>query len=287
MIKALIFGEVIWDVYPDKKVIGGAPFNFSAHVSHLGDEAYFITAVGKDELGCDAISQMEKHGVKTCFVKKNDYPTGKCTVTLDENKIPSYFVHKDVAYDNIEIDDADIEKINKTGADVFYFNTLIQRNDVSARSVKKILKNCSFKDVFCDINIREGCFDKESLMLCMEFSTIVKISDEEAHYLYDTGVMKKDGNDFVKSVAMQFPNIRMIAYTMGKNGSVVYERASGKIYESGMPPKVEVVSTVGAGDCFGATFVSSFLNGDDIDRAIKKATERSSLVVASYEAVPF
>ncbi len=287
MNRALVFGEVIWDVYPDKRVIGGAPFNFSAHLSHLGDEAYLISAVGNDELGMAALEEMNKHGVKVDFVQTNSFPSGKCTVTLDENKVPAYHVHTDVAYDNIEISDGDIDAINSLGAEVFYFNTLIQRSDVSKKSLIKILKNCRFEHVFCDVNIREGCFDAESIRLCMENATIVKISDEEAHWLYDTSSLINDGKDFIHSVASQYKNIKTVVYTKGKDGSVVLDAISGEVYESGKPPKVEVVSTVGAGDCFGATFLSRFIKSAGIPGAIKAATERSNIVVASYEAVPF
>lgn len=285
--KALVFGEIIWDVYPDKRVIGGAPLNFSAHMAHLGDETYLVSAVGEDKLGEAAYEELKKHGVKTQFVKKNGFPTGMCTVTLDENKVPSYYVHTGVAYDNIEINDEDIAEINSLGADVFYFNTLIQRSDVSKKSLVKILDSCSFEHIFCDVNIREGCFDAESLKLCMQRATIVKISDEEAHWLYDTAVLNNDGKDFMQSVASQHNNIKTVVYTKGAEGSAVLDAVSGKVYDSGKLPKVEVVSTVGAGDCFGATFLNCYLQARDIPTAIRTATERSNIVVASYEAIPF
>ena len=47
----LSFGEILWDIFPDKKVIGGAPFNFSAHLAKLGAQVSFVTEVGDDELG--------------------------------------------------------------------------------------------------------------------------------------------------------------------------------------------------------------------------------------------
>jgi len=284
--KALVFGEVIWDVYPDKKVIGGAPFNFAAHLSHLGMEAYLITGVGDDDLGSEALAQMEKHGVKTDFVVTNTFDTGKCTVTLDENKIPSYYVHTNTAYDNITADKKLLEKIKALNPDVFYFNTLIQRNEVSRSSLKYILDNCTFKEIFCDINIRKDCFDYDSLKLCMEKSTIVKISDEEAHYLYDLGLVK--GDDIIKDVAVAFPNLKQVVFTRGGDGSMVLDTQSGKTYDSGKPPKTEVVSTVGAGDCYGATYIAYILGKNaTIDEAIDAASKRSAIVVASLEAVPF
>ncbi len=283
----LVFGEVIWDVYPDNAVIGGAPFNFSAHVSLLGNEVHLITATGNDELGAAACEEMHKYGIRTDLVQKNGYPTGSCTVTLDRNGIPAYEVHRDVAYDHIRVHEEDVRAIRQLGADVFYFNTLIQREAVSRQSLITILNSCRFEHVFCDVNIREDCFTPDSLRLCMEKATIIKISDEEAHHLYDTGVLRRTGSEFVQDVATQFPNIKTVVYTMGKDGSAVYDAVGGKMHRSGCPEPVTVVSTVGAGDCYGATFLDAFVRNGDIDRAIAEATERSNIVVSSREAVPF
>lgn len=282
--KAIIFGEVIWDVYPNKKAIGGAPFNFGANLALLGNEVYLVTAVGKDDLGREALEKAKQFGIRTDLVSENNFPTGQCTVTLDENKVPSYYVHENTAYDNIEITDEMIEKINRTCADVFYFNSLIQRNEVSKNSLLKILDKCSFEEIFCDINIREGCFDRDSLLLCMEKSTTVKISDEELHYLYDMEILPQSAVS-LKDICKAFPNINTLVFTKGSQGSEVYDATEGKTYHAAKVPKVKVLSTVGAGDCYGATFLDSVKKGESIEEAIAKATEKSARVVASYEAI--
>lgn len=98
----------------------------------------------------------------------------------------------------------------------------------------------------------------------MEKATIVKISDEESHYLYELNLLDKTETDFPRAVAAHYPNLKLVVYTLGKNGSVVLDVASGTLYASGKPTDVEVVSTVGAGDCFCATFVATYLNGGSI-----------------------
>ncbi len=282
--KAIIYGEVIWDVYPDTAVIGGAPFNFSAHLAHLEDESHLITAIGDDKLGEDALNEMKKHGIHTDLVQKNTFATGKCLVTLDKNGVPSYNVLQNTAYDNITLTN---DKISNLRGDVFYFNTLIQRNEVSRKTLKNILKQCSFAEVFCDINLRKDCFDKESLDLCLRTSTIVKISDEEGHFLEDLGLIESSDKNFARRVAAAYPNLKQVVYTLGKEGSEVYDANTDKIYSSGKPPKVEVVSTVGAGDCFGATYLHYIMSGATIEEAIKQATLRSNIVVSHKEAIPF
>lgn len=287
MIKALVYGETIWDVYPDGEVIGGAPFNFSAHLAHLGNEVRLITAVGNDDLGDRAIEKMEYHRIGTEFVQKNGYPTGRCEVTLDENGVPKYDIVKDVSYDHIAVDDELIRAIKEYKPDVFYFNSLIQRSKESQEGLLRILNSCRFKQVFCDINIREGCFDRFSLAVCMERATILKVSCEESHWLYDIGLLKARERNFPLSAAKQYPSLDLIIYTLGKDGSQVYDPMTKMTYLSGKPEKVRVVSTVGAGDCYGATFIDSYMRGDSIPDAMYRATERSNLVVSRKEAVPF
>ena len=282
--KAIIFGEVIWDIYPHKKSIGGAPFNFGANLALLGNEVYLVTAVGKDDLGREATEKAKQFGMRTDLMTENNFPTGQCTVTLDENKVPSYYVHENTAYDNIEITEETLLKIKEIQADVFYFNSLIQRNEVSKKSLLKILDKCTFGEIFSDINIREGCFDRDSLLTCMEKSTTVKISDEEIHHLYDMGILDKSATS-LKDVCQAFPNSGTLVFTKGEKGSEVYVASEDKTYYSPDIPKVKVLSTVGAGDSYGATFLDSVKKGESIDEAIVKATQKSARVVASYESI--
>ncbi|MBQ4353324.1 MAG: hypothetical protein IJC71_00380 [Clostridia bacterium] len=283
--KYLVFGETIWDVYPDKSVIGGASFNFAAHTSLLGGEVHLVTGLGHDKLGDDAAVCMERYGIKTDFVCWNDKPTGQCLVTLGENGVPQYNVLTDVAYDNVTVDEEMLGKIRALQPDVFYFNTLAQRCPVSRKAILTLLNEVSFAHIFCDVNIRTGCWDRESLKLCMERATIAKVSEEEAHFFADCGLI--DGTvPFAEAIAKAFPTLHMLVYTMGAKGSIVYDFKAGTETFSGEPEQVKVVSTVGAGDCYSAAFIHTYLTGSDIPEAIRAASARSNVVVAHTEAIP-
>ena len=66
--KLLSFGEILWDVYPDEKYIGGAPLNFAAHFVKQGGESYMLSAVGDDELGKNVLELLKNWDIKTDYV---------------------------------------------------------------------------------------------------------------------------------------------------------------------------------------------------------------------------
>lgn len=284
-VKYLVFGEIIWDVYPDKSVIGGAPFNFSANVALMGGDVYFVTGLGHDELGRKAEEYIGNYGIRPDFLCRNDKPTGQCLVTLNEKGVPQYNVLTDVAYDNVTVDEEILAAMKAVKPEVFYFNTLAQRCEVSAKAIRTILDSMEFDCVFCDVNIRPGCWDRDSLNLCMERADIVKISDEEAHFLTDCGLIES-GIPFHEAVHKAYPNLKLLISTMGAKGSAVYDFEHSTVCESGEPEQVKVVSTVGAGDCYSASFVHSYLTGASISEAIRTASRRSNIVVSHTEAIP-
>ena len=147
--KALSFGEILWDVYPDKKFLGGAPLNFAAHLKKHDENVYMMSALGNDELGKEAIKRIEDWKINTSYILSlDDKPTGSCMVTLDENKVPSYNLLKNVAYDYISYIDI------KESFDVLYFGTLALRSENNYNTLKTLIESVKFNCIFSDINIR-------------------------------------------------------------------------------------------------------------------------------------
>lgn len=282
--KILSFGEIIWDIYSDKKCIGGAPFNFAAHCARLGAESYLLSAAGDDELGVEALKIARGFGIKDDYIQTvNGSPTGRCLVTLDKNKVPNYDIVKDSAYDYIQFD-KDIENNN---FDVFCFETLIQRSENNVETIKEILKKVKFKEIFCDLNIRKPFYNEKSIRLCLENASIAKISREELPVVTNT-VFGREITDCAvasKLISLNYKNINIIIITLGSDGAYVYDSMNKKeYYHEG--ETVRVVSTVGAGDSFSAAFVSEYLPGGNIESALDKAVKLSAYVVAHAQAIP-
>lgn len=278
--RILAIGEIIFDIFDGEAEIGGAPLNFCAHCASLGADSAIISAVGNDSLAWVALEKLRKFGVDTKYVQTNSLPTGQCVVTL-RNGNPEYNVIRPAAYDRIQITD------ELFSADVFAFGTLIQRDEVSRNALVNILSNGSFKEIFCDINLRKNCYDKQSCLLCLENASILKISEEEEPLLheYDLYFCGTTDKETVKSICNSFGNINLVLFTKGENGSLIYDKAKNEFYE--IPAeKTQVVSTVGAGDSYSAAFLCEYLQNRNIVSAAKAGTALSAFVVSHKEAVP-
>jgi fructokinase len=275
--KILSFGEIIWDVYENEKFIGGAPLNLAAHCSKQGADSFMLSSVGNDDLGKNALEIVKSFNVKTDFVSINkEKETGKCIVTLNENGVPSYNVLTDVAYDYIKEPD----NIKIFEFDVFCFGTLALRSKENLETVKSIIKNGNIKKIYCDINIRPPFFSDNVILFALENSNILKISDEEMHFVTEACALKE-----LEDIAEKYKNLEFILLTQGEKGATVYDCKNKKAYTENAP-KVEVKSTVGAGDSFGATFICEYFKTNDIKKSLKKATEISAFVVSKKEAIP-
>ncbi|MBO5859747.1 MAG: hypothetical protein J6R20_08260 [Clostridia bacterium] len=281
--KILAIGEIIFDIFGYDAVIGGAPLNFCAHCVASGADAALISGVGNDEFGEKALAYLEKFGVDSRFVSTVSGETGKCIVTVT-NGNPSYNVMRPAAYDMLE---ADTKLISDYAADVFAFGTLIQRETKSRKAVKDILSDCRFNHIFCDVNLRKNCYDEESCRLCLENATILKLSSEEEPLLSEFGFYESAENEkeLLENIAKSFGNIRLILFTKCENGSAIYDARSGEIVNVSAE-KVQIVSTVGAGDSYSAAFLCEYLQSGDIAKAGKKGAALSAHVVSYKEAIP-
>ncbi len=279
--KLLSFGEVLFDVFPDGERLGGAPLNLAAHAAIQGAEAFLLSAVGRDLLGKRARREVQALGVNTDYVVSlDDKGTGRCIVTLDENAVPSYDLLSDVAYDYIPSPDF------KEKFDIFCFGTLALRSEYNLVTVKKVIESKSCEQIYCDLNIRAPFSTERAVRFCLENANFVKISDEELPFVTRVVLGKEMGvSEAINALCERFKQIKILIITLGADGSVAYDAESHSLFRSPAHP-TNVVSTVGAGDSFGATFITQFFSGKGIDECLRLASAVSSFVVSQKGAVP-
>lgn len=275
------FGEALWDVFPEGRKIGGAPANFAYHVAQWGLDSCAVSAIGKDDLGDDIVRKFDENGLKY-RLERVDFPTGVVQVTLDENKVPSYNIKEGVAWDNIPMT-PELETLARDCRAVC-FGSLAQRSSVSRATINAfvdLMPEDSLK-IF-DINLRQHYFNEEIVCNSMNKADILKINDEEiivvAEMLNITGKSQKE----ICEVLLDRFALKMVILTCGDKGSYVLSAQESSWVDT---PKVNVVSTVGAGDSFTGTFIASILLGKTIRQAHEAAVRVSAYVCTCQGAMP-
>ena len=274
-------GEVLWDVFPSGKKLGGAPANFAYHVGQFGFDSIAVSALGEDELAAETIEALDSRGLKY-MLPRVPFPTGKVQVQLDDQGVPTYDICEGVAWDNIPFT-KDLEEIAHNTRAVCW-GSLAQRSEVSRQTIHKFLKAAP-KDclkVF-DINLRQNFYNEEIIQKSLKKCNILKINDEE---LVTIGrLFGYPGLDISNKcwLILGKYNLDMLVLTCGVNGSYVFTPGAMSFVET---PKVEVADTVGAGDSFTATFCSAVLNGMPVAEAHKLAVEVSAYVCTQSGAMP-
>lgn len=274
-------GELLWDIFDDKKVVGGAPSNFAYHVSQFGMEGYAISAIGNDQLGGEISQFLSTKSMKQ-LVTVNNFPTGTVFVKLSGAGIPSYTITEDVAWDHIPLTSE--AKLLASKADAVCFGTLAQRSPETRETIYgflSLMKPDSLR--IYDVNLRLNYYSEEIITHSISLSNVLKINDEELALL--AGIYEWHG-DYDSVIAMmfeQFASLKMIILTCGTDGSYVFSRSEKSFITT---PIVEVADTVGAGDSFTAAFISVFLRTLSMIEAHKRAVHVSAFVCTQFGAMP-
>lgn len=273
-------GEVLWDMLPQGRQLGGAPANFAYHVSRFGYRGVIVSAVGNDALGNDIIKELDAHGIAS-RISVVDAPTGIVNVLVDDKGIPSYEIVEKVAWDNIPYSE-ELQYLAPQAVAVC-FGSLAQRDVVSRDTIMQFVESLpsTCLKVF-DINLRQRYYTHKIIEWSLEHCDVLKLNDEELVVIKDMlGAATLPDDSFVKKL-QQLYDIKIIIVTCGEMGSSVYYDDEVN-FES--TPQVEVVDTIGAGDSFTAAFVATFLQGKTVIEAHRQAVATSAATCTHKGAI--
>jgi fructokinase len=275
-------GEILWDMLPDGKKLGGAPANFAYHAQSLGAQGVVVSSVGDDELGKEILDCLDELGLEHKYIAVDkDHPTGTVTVELDENGQPDYTIHEGVAWDFVPADSGLSDLA--TQADAVCFGSLAQRCQVSRETVRWFLRRTKPDCIrVYDINIRQSYFDKQIIHEMLQLSNVFKLNDEELPVVADLLDLAGREEDVLSGLTEQY-ELRMIAVTRGAKGSCLY--AAGKCHEH---PGFEttVADAVGAGDAFAAAITLGLLCGTELEQINETANRLASFLCSQSGATP-
>ncbi|OXG08960.1 fructokinase [Flavobacterium araucananum] len=279
-LKAVAYGEVLWDVFDHEKKIGGAPLNVALRMKTLGCDVAMISCVGNDNDGDAIIDHIKKVGLETTtIIKSEDFATGLVDVTLNETGSASYIIHYPSAWDKIVLND--VARNTVDNADVLIYGSLVCRDEVSRKSLQELLETDVYK-VF-DVNLRKPHYTYEILDELMQSADFIKFNDEElleiSTALQSPFTTLEDNINFI----VQHTKASGICVTKGKDGALLLWE--GKLYENAGYPII-VADTVGAGDSFLAALTTSLLTGKAPQDSIDFACAVGALVAEAQGANP-
>ncbi|MCK5704435.1 MAG: carbohydrate kinase, partial [Cyclobacteriaceae bacterium] len=244
MPSAICFGEVLWDVFPTYKNIGGAPLNVALRLQSFGVHASIISRIGDDDNGKEILEFINDKGVDASNIQLDkNHKTGSVKVILDENGSAQYEIEYPVAWDKIEVTKKVVETIRSS--DAFIFGSLACRDEVSKNTLLDLLQYATYK-VF-DVNLRPPFYTMEVLLKLMNKADFIKCNDEELREICTA--LDFDSVSIMEQIKFlaQHTQTKQICVTKGSEGAVLF--IDSQFYSnSGYP--VKVADTVGAGDSF-------------------------------------
>lgn len=273
-------GELLFDVFPDRKALGGAPTNFAYHCQQLGHEAISVSAIGHDALGKEIKAELQARQLPA-ILQETDYPTGTVQVTLSATGSPTYEISEGVAWDHIAFTDELRALAQRT--DAACFGSLAQRHEASRTAILSFLKAMPEGSLrIFDINLRLQYYTRETIHTSLEHADILKLNDEEVPIVARLLGLEGDMEAVCRQVLTDY-SLRAVILTRGADGCLIYHKKGSVFHPSAC---IKVADTVGAGDSFTAGFVSALLAGRSHLEAVALATRVAAFVCSHHGAMP-
>ncbi len=275
-------GEILWDMLPGGRQLGGAPANFAYHAHALGGQGAVVSCVGGDALGDEILAQLKGWGLECEAVAVDAaHPTGTVTVGLDLDGKPRYTIHEEVAWDFIPYSEA-ADRLART-ADAVCFGSLAQRSAISRKTVRQFLAHLPAEAVrLFDINLRQAYYTAEVITVSLKAADALKINDEEWPVVAELYALHGEMDGQVRALMDRFA-LRLVALTRGGAGSVLWTREE-KNEHRGYPARI--ADTVGAGDAFSAVLARGLTEGWPVSVINDRANRLAAFICERHGATP-
>jgi fructokinase len=275
-------GEILWDILPEGKKLGGAPCNFVYHAQMQGAHGLILSAIGNDDHGSEILEVLESKQLSAELIQINDKPTGTVDVLLNDEGIPEYTIHEQVAWDFITLNEATEKAASQ--ADIICFGSLAQRNYTSQQTIKKLLRGCKHESlVVYDINLRQHYYTKDIIHQSLQSSNVLKLNEVELPVVKDLLGLRSEKEEIQIRELLEMYSLKLVALTKGGEASLLVTPGDRSYIQT---PEVDVKDTVGAGDSFTAVMCMGFAKGQTLHELHLAAVEISAFVCTRDGAMP-
>lgn len=273
------FGEILWDMLPTGRRLGGAPFNVCYHLGRLGVRASMISCIGADEAGTAIQKLLEEQQVDDAFVQVTTHaPTGYVFATEVRLNEMEYEIVEDVAWDGIVTTPGNLALVAE--APFFVFGSLAARSATSHDTLFALLDNATCA-VF-DINLRQPFYSPALISSLLEKTHILKINENELDILSGWFGFAGDVLQKLQALVRRF-SLNEVLLTRGADGALVFKDG---MHWSRAGIATKVADTVGSGDAFLAGYLYARLSGAAMDHRIDFANRLAAWVTQCYGACP-
>lgn len=281
-------GELLWDLLPEGKQLGGAPANFAVMSARLGNHGVIASSIGHDSLGNETLTSLASFPVDTSYLQADkDHATGSVSVTLKDGQ-PEYVIHYPVAWDFMQHTPQWTDLAQH--ADAVCFGTLAQRHEVSHVTIQAFLAATSEQCVrVFDVNLRRPFYSGPLIKESLQHATLVKLNEIEMPIVMSLlGIKENAGSDeasllqCARLLLDMFPP-QLICITMGSQGSLLVTRTE---HHRHYGIKTKIADTVGAGDAFTAALVREYLQNAPLSVLNESGNRWGSWVASQHGAMP-
>ena len=280
----LVIGEILFDVFPDYRRLGGAPFNFAYHLKNFGFNVRFISRIGIDDASKEILHRLELARFNLDDIQIDDeHPTGSVKVKLDKSGTPEFDIISEVAYDYIEfIPEYHLNLISN--AKMIYFGSLVQRGETGFENLQAFISRNLLEIInFYDINLRPGCYNTAIIEKSLLKTDILKLNTGELAKLKQMLSLKINNEEFVHHL-METNSICAVSLTKGELGSELF--TSQGSFSSEPTEAIKVIDSVGAGDAYAAMLVAGLLKKWQPEKILYRASLFASRICEIKGAIP-
>jgi fructokinase len=281
--KIVGLGEILWDMLPSGKQLGGAPANFAYISTLLGNEGIVASRIGRDALGNEAVQQLTKVGVGTAHIQADPvHPTGTVKVEVDHAGQPKFEIAEGVAWDFLDWTPA--WQHLAAQSDAICFGSLAQRAPTSHATIRQFLGAAKRDAVrIFDVNLRQHFHSKEVLAESMKLADIVKLNHEELPRLMEMfGLPHRDEIASADSL-VELHGLKLICVTRGCRGSLLVDHKS---LDEHSGYRIQIADAIGAGDAFTAALAYEYLQGAPLTQMNETANRMGAWVASRVGAMP-
>jgi fructokinase len=269
-------GEILWDLLPEGKKLGGAPSNFAYISTLLGDHGIVASRVGKDPLGQEVIRKLHSLNLDGSYLQIDEaHATGTVSVELDAQKQPHFNIHEHVAWDFLEYSEA--WQNLAAAADAICFGSLAQRSPSSRATIRRFLRDTRAETIrIFDVNLRQFFYSAEILRDSLQLATIVKMNHDELPVLSRL-------LNLTHPAKIMTLGPKLVCVTRGAHGSLLMTEKE-VVEHNGF--HVQVVDTIGSGDAFTAALVHYYLRGASLVEMSDAANRMGSWLATQAGGTP-